>query len=373
MVWLTVSWRCGPRSVQSLPAVVLALLIGMVGAGTAPAADLQRMLDRHVRSEGLPGAVLLVSGPAGRQVVAAGVAERGSGRPVRTDHRFYIASVGKMMTAAAVLQLVEEGAAKLEAPVAPLLPEAARSLRIANLRAARLRHLLDHSSGIPDYLTDAFDRQSRRQPERRWTALDALAYAVDEEASFAPGEDSEYSNSNYVLLGLLLETVDRAPLSRVFERRIFARAGMTDSVVGVADPTDVRLAHGYADVDGAGRLSDVSALSWNSALGDGAITTTAADLERFAFALFRDGRLLGPAVLARMTAASRRDEAYGLGVERGTDDWGSYLGHTGRYDGFESELWYYPERQTAIVFLSNGHPRTDASLTTRVVAALFGG
>lgn len=350
----------------------LGLCLLLAAGGPAAAADLQGLLDRFVEREELPGAVLLVSGPSGRQIAVAGMADRERRVPMGADSRFYIASVGKMMTAVAVLQLVGEGRADLDRPVTPLLPAAVADLRLANLRSATLRNLLDHSSGIPDYITDVFTARSREDPGKRWTALDALAFARGETAEFPVGQASSYSNSNYALLGLLLETADGAPLSDILARRVFAPAGMRDSVV-VVDPADRRLAHGYADPAGDGRLRDVSGLSWNSVLGDGPATTTAGDMERFAFALFRDNLLLPASLVRRMIMPSIRDPAYGLGVERGEDRWGTWVGHTGLYDGFEAELWYYVERETVIVLLKNGHQTSDESFTSRVVAAVFGG
>jgi D-alanyl-D-alanine carboxypeptidase len=338
-----------------------ALALASLAAIPAAYADLQQALDKYVTNEGLPGGVMLLSGPGQRQVVVNGVANRKTNEPVRADTRFYVASVGKMAVAVAILQMVDEGRLSLEAPVAPLVSHLPKIAGLANLGSAKLKQLLDHSSGIPDYLTDTFTEASRADAKRRWTGAEALAYAVGEAATNKPGKRYEYSNTNYVLLGEILAAVDGVPLAQVLQRRIFDRAGMTRTTVGVDDPGAAGLAHGYADEDDDGRLKDVSLLSWNFPFGDGALTTTAEDMERFLFALFRDGVLLKPATATLMATASARSDEYGLGTELGEDKAGAWVGHTGSFDGFEAEIRYHPDNKVVTIYMVNGSSSSDVS------------
>lgn len=118
--------------------------------------------------------------PGFRHVVAAGVADRRSGRKATPDTRFYIASVSKIAVAAALLQQAEEGKLTLDDPVRDLAPDLPLA-RIANLPNASLRQLLNHTSGAPDYLTsDKFIEVSFRDMSRRWSAAQALVYAQGE-------------------------------------------------------------------------------------------------------------------------------------------------------------------------------------------------
>lgn len=338
----------------------------LLAAGPALGDDgLQRMLDGFLRKERLDGGILLVSGPGGRQVAVSGIANRRGKEPVRENTRFYIASAGKMATAAAVLQQVEEGRLSLDRPVR----EIAGTLpldRLANANRARLVNLLDHSSGIPDYITDAYAEAEQANPGMARDPASLLAFARGEPATGAVGGQYEYSNSNFVLLGHIAAVADGVPFPQVLERRVLARAGMTATTVG-ADPRDPTLAHGYTEE------GDVSRRSWPSTTGDGPLVSTAGDLERFLFALFRDGRILGPAMLARMQAPSAREAASGLGLSLWTDRWGRGVGHTGVYDGFEADVRYYPDRQTALVFLTNGNQESDDALLDQVAAAVFSG
>jgi D-alanyl-D-alanine carboxypeptidase len=327
------------------------------------------VLERYLEKQGLAGGVLLISAPHLRQVAVSGVADRRRDTPVQADTRFYIASIGKMAVAVAALQLVEEGKLGLDDKVAPLVGGVPDIAKLANVRSARLKHLLDHTSGIPDYLSDDFYKTFRAEPQRLTPAL-ALPFAYDESATGRPGQRYEYCNSNYVLLGDIIATADRSTIEDVLQRRVLDPAGMRGTTVG-ADPRDKRLAHGYADIKGKGKEQDVSLLSWNSLLGDGPLVTTAEDLERFLFALFRDGKLLPRAAVARMTTPSDKTDEYGFGVELGSDRWGEWFGHTGREDGFEAEIRYYPARRAALVFMTNGNAESDKSILDRAAAALF--
>ncbi|MBY0432431.1 MAG: beta-lactamase family protein, partial [Rhodospirillales bacterium] len=328
------------------------------------AADLQGLLNRFVAAEELDGGVLLVSGPGGRQVVTAGIADRRSKRPVTPDSRFYIASIGKMAVAVAVMQMVEEGRLSLDQPVRPLLEGLPDIDRLANVKSARLAHLLNHTSGIPDYLDEDFSNASAAAPRRVWTPATLMPFAYGLPATNKPGKRHEYSNSNYVLLGHLLEGLEGADLGRVLTRRVFERAGMTATTVG-ADPRDSTLAHGYAEG------KDSSLTSWLATTGDGPLVSTAGDLERFILALFRDHRLLGAETVRRMQAPADAQGEYGLGMELWDDDWGKAFGHTGRYDGFEAEARYYPEHGTALLYITNGNQSSEESLLDKVAAAVF--
>lgn len=345
----------------------------------------QTLIDRAVSEEAIPGGVLLVSAPGLRRIAVSGVADRSTGEPVRPDTRFYVASVGKMAVAVTALQLVGEGRLALDAPAGPLASGISGIGRLVNARTARVEQLLNHTSGIPDYLTDDFAEASRKAPSRRWTAGDALPYAFGLKADGRPGDSYSYSNSNFVLLGDIVATAAGAPLETVLERRVLAPAGMTETTVG-ASPDAPRLAHGYAaagdedadeDEDNEdtdeddGEERDVSLPCWNSVLGDGPLVATAGDLERFLFALFRDGRLLPAAMVRRMVEPSDRESGYGLGLELGEDRWGRWYGHTGSYDGFEAEARYYPEREAVIVYLANGNTSSDADIVDRAATALF--
>lgn len=355
---------------RTVAAVTIAAAM-LSAAAPAWARPLQELLDGYLEKHDLPGGVLLVSGPDGRELAVAGIANRRTKAPVTPQTRFYAASVGKMATAVAVLQQVEEGKVGLDDTAAGLAAALPGIDRLANAKSAKLRHLLAHTSGIPDYLTDDYDEAASRDRKQRWTEAAALKFALGEKATGKPGKQYEYCNTNYVLLGAIAAAADGETFDTVLQRRVLDRAGMTRTTVGAIEG-EIDLAHGYADVNDDGKLKDVSLLSWNFAMGDGPLVTTAEDLERFLFALFRDGKLLKPQSLALMRSATEHEEGYGMGAEIGSD-WGGWIGHTGSYDGFEAEVRYYPERRTAILYLANGNADTEKSLLDRVASITFKG
>lgn len=283
--------------------------------------------------------VLLVSDGDAKFVVTDGDATEAT--------RFYLASVGKTVVAAAVLNAVEEGALDLDAPLGDLVA----GLPLAELAATRsLRDLLTHTSGLPDYLFDDFVEDAIARPDHRWSAAEALAYA-DRDDARRNGSPFEYTNTNYVLLGAVLEWLD-GTLGTALDRRVFTPAGMTASSVGATGGTD--LARGY---DETGR--DVSAVLWNSTLGDGPVVANAPDLERFIRALMESDRIIGARLRAEMLREGQAGSGYGLGIGVDGDDWGAWFGHSGGFDGAATDYRYYPDNGSVILVLANGDLDTD--------------
>lgn len=348
----TPSWRCAAATCATW------LALGLAPA-MAHAGSLQTFLDRFIENEDLPGAVLLVSGPEGREIAASGVARRKPREAMTPETRFYIASSGKLATATAALQLVHEGRLQLDEPVWPRLKDMPGLARLRHIQSVTLEQLLKHRTGLAEYYTDDFEAQARRQPDKRFSAAESLAFAVGERSQGKPGREHNYTNTNYVLLGELVERADRQPFEQALRQRIFSRAGMAHTSVG-AYKTEPRLAHGYS-YDGDDQLRDISASGWSAITGDGPLVTTAADYEAFLFALFRDGKLLPRALVARMCTpqAEEPDSGYGLGCQVMQTPWGEAWGHNGSVPGFNADTWYIPRLGIAVVFMTNGDPDSD--------------
>lgn len=355
------------RMIVAILLVLSALLpLQPADAGTDADTILQGILRRY----GAPGGILLVSGPDRRELAAAGVADLRSRRPVTAETRFHVASTGKMLTAVAVLGLVQDGLLKLEDPALPLVGHPAAA-RLTHLDRATVADLLDHRSGVPDCLRNSA-AVTDRHPSPRWTAEEVIRLAPCR-APTPPGRYA-YSNTNYILLGHILERVEGRPFAEVLAARVLAPAGMTDTSLG-ADPDDPRVARGYRRPDAKGVRADASLYAYASPLGDAPVTTTAADLERFALSLFRaPGRLLSPALLGDMVvdrAGDDTDEGYGYGVVVEDSDWGPRWGHPGRYAGFRAELWYFPERETLILLMMNGDENTEDDVGALIARQVF--
>lgn len=267
----------------------------------------------------------------------AGVAELGTSRPVPPRGRFRIGSVTKSFVATVALQLVAEHRLGLDDPIERhlpgLVPDGAR---------ITVRHLLQHTSGLYDYtdrlLGGATVPDLVRMRYRTWSPRELLTYALGEPPLFEPGSEWSYSNTNYIIVGLLIERITGRPYGAEVTRRIIRPLGLHQTEVPGSDP-DISgpHAHGYLPLRGDGGIVPVDITRYNPSVAwaAGEMLSSAADLNRFYGALV-SGRLLPPPLLAQMqTTAST--ESYGLGLLSVTLRSGTTLwGHTGGIFGYET-------------------------------------
>ncbi|GAA2250564.1 serine hydrolase domain-containing protein [Streptomyces amakusaensis] len=313
------------RGVVKAGGVVLAAaaLVGTVGS---PASAAQKGIDPAERRAGLRAVVEggEASWSLGRIVEdgrtswkgSAGVADRRGGAPADPDGRFRIGSITKTFTATVVLQLVGEGRIGLEDPVETHLPGV-----VPDGERITVRQLLNHTSGLFNY-TDA---PEHNMPVEEWvragrwqsySAAGIVADAVGRAPYFPPGKGWKYSNTNYLLAGMLIERVTGRSWNKEVERRIARPLKLRDTTM---PGTSVRIggthARNYTKL--AGGPVDTTLLNPSEAGAGGAGVSTTADLARFHSALFK-GELLRPAELREMKRTVKTDQGvrYGLGVQR---------------------------------------------------------
>ncbi|GLV96232.1 serine hydrolase domain-containing protein [Streptomyces virginiae] len=329
------------RPVAAATAVAVMTLSALTAAAPSVAArprpdTLQRSLDRLVRSDGLPAALASVTGRDGRtRTYVAGAGDLTTGAEVPRDGQVRIGSNTKTFTAVVVLQLVGEGRVGLDAPVETYLPGLVRGDGIDG-RHITVRQLLQHMSGLPNYTE--YDLQPRPYDPR-----DLLDIALRHKAHFAPGAKWEYSNTNYVLAGLIVEKVTGRDLAREIDRRIIQRLGLRHTYFPAPGDVTIREPHphGYHRETADGPLRDITDMdpSWSWAAGQ--LISTNSDLNRFFSELLR-GRLLPDAQLAQMRTTVPADyfgrgAGYGLGlVSRPLSCGGVYWGHGGSFPGYET-------------------------------------
>lgn len=334
------------RFVRSL-AVPLAIVFVVACSDDSPTGPsergLQGLVDSLARAHDLPGLVVAVR-RAGEEprVLASGRAELSSGRRMTPLDRFRVGSVTKAMVATVILQLADENRLTLDDSLARflpgILPEADR---------LTLRQLLNHTSGIGDYVEDqGFLDAVSAQPSRVWSPEQLIAIADAMPRTFTPGADGrwEYSNTNYILLGLVAEAAGGEPIATLLRRRVFEPFTMTATYYGTETSLVAPFAQGYVDLNGIENLAVGTLVSPTVAGAAGAVVSTAGDLLRFVEALAA-GDLVSPAShAARLTTvpASRMrmpgesfDFEYGLGVLVG-DGW---IGHDGAIPGYETEAY----------------------------------
>ena len=340
-------------------------------AGASSDAGLERTLGA-VRDAGIPGVYSAVRDGARRWAGAAGVADVHTGRPVRPGMAHRVGSVTKTFTAVGVLQQVGLGRIGLDDPVADHLPGL---LPADEGRAVTVRMLLNHTSGIGDYVPAAFPSLAGGPGEaaesldehrfRRIAPGELVRLGLDAPRTGAPGERFSYSNTNYVLAGLLLEEVTGMAAEDYLTERVIRPAGLRDTAFPrspfLAGPHSRMYEARYGDIDPP-RDYSVYDMSWAGVAG--AAVSTMEDLNRFYAALFR-GELLGPAELAELTRTVPADgghrESYGLGVYPVELSCGRFWGHDGRVWGavtfaFTSEDG---ERQAAVGLNLAGYQSLD--------------
>jgi N-acyl-D-aspartate/D-glutamate deacylase len=292
-----------------------------------------------------------------------GMADLERGIPIGTDTAFRLASVSKQFTAVAILMLAEEGRLAIDDPIVRYLPELSRFGD-----GIRIRHLLTHTAGLPDY----YDVMVAVSGVERPTNRDALAvYAAWGEPLFAPGEREEYSNPGYELLALIVERASGRRFSEFVEGRIFAPLGMTASAVyDERAPAIANRAYGYhRSGDGFERLDDHPL---NFLVGSGGIYSTLEDLYRWDRALDSE-QLVRRATLEEAFRPTRlaggEERPYGFGWNLTPHLGQRRVSHGGSWVGFRTFVARYPDAAFSVVVLSN-QAETDSEALAGWIAAL---
>lgn len=358
---------------------VLLLLLLLLLAARAGADEIAPTLDRLARAamaeDGVTGIVIGI----GREreaptIVAAGLANVAEHTAMRRASGFKVASIAKTFLAALTLSLAQEGKLALDDKLAHFLPD------VRNAERVSLRQLLNHTSGYDDYLTDAFVAAAHAQPGKAWQPRELLAFAHPERLDFEPGSRFDYSDTDYLLLRMALETaLGHSPIAEM-RQRFIAPLGLSATWFASEEavPAGI-LAHGYSDLDDSGSLQDATGEPDVLGGDDGAMVSSAADLLRWGQALF-GGRVLAKPQLDEMLSFVTPSEensapgsGYGLGVERFRYMGIMFYGHTGSVPGYNSILLYEPTTETSIVLALNSDPVNDALLdilVERVIRAL---
>lgn len=320
------------------------------------AARLQAALEESVDS-GLPGVVLAVRDTHGTWEGSAGFVDLGRGEAMQSCHRTRIASVTKTFIATTVLALAEDGRLDLDAPISTLLPE--RTASLPNADRITTTQLLQHTSGVYNFLDVALVLDLFNRPQDTWSIDACYAHALDSDAEFSPGQDWSYSNTNYLLLGWIIEAVTGRPQEQVIHDRILEPLALNETSY-VVDSFDFDgVAHGYFDLMGDGALVDSTQSYANLCVGgDGGMVSSARDLLTFFDHLLGQRDVLGEDSLARMmpSVETGGDDfpLYGAGVEA----WGPPgrlrgIGHGGHEFGYRTFAYHFPDADVTLVIWFN--------------------
>src|SRR5215471_1678775 len=296
---------------------------------------------------------------------AYGIADEEWNARNTTTTKFRIASLSKQFTAACILLLQERGRLKVQDPISrylPGLPQAWQSITI--------HQLLTHTSGIPNY-TDSPQLQKINRTGA--TPQDMIALVTDKPLDFPPGSKWRYTNTGYILLGMIIERISGQSYADFLKSNILEPLGMTSS--GYDRATDIlkERASGYQI---KGSLANADFIDMTIPFAAGGIYSTVEDLYRFNEALAQDGKLLSADSLKQMFTeypeAIYQGQHYGYGVVISRQKFGKLLYyHGGGVEGFSSSIQRYPDERVCIVVLSNLSSYKPWDLGDHVAVQLF--
>lgn len=325
--------------------------------------ELQQVLNASVADQGIPGAVLYLATRDGSWAGASGVSNLKTNTPMKPRDRFPIGSISKTFVAVVILQLVAEEKLDLDDTLIDWLSEeicgaeGERSYRIPHSQKITIRQLLNHTSGLADYLdTDEFNAAlEKTNPKHIWRAAEAISYAYDLDPLAKPGQKFHYANTNYILLELIVEAVTENSLAREMRDRIHAPLGLVDTFTEMHEEIPGGFVEGYPDWNGDGEIDNLTHCHHCTGLGDGGLISSAHDVARFCQGLFIKEELLTGEFLEKMLTwvADGDGGYYGLGIGAWNSDWGEIWGHSGSTGGFLSTCWFLPNLDITVVVLTN--------------------
>jgi len=335
------------------------------------AADPAKRIDAllaPLSSDHAPGAaVMVIRNGAVAYTASLGMADVERGIPIGSRTVFDIASVSKQFTAMLAMILHQEGRLDYDSPVVQYLPELSRFGPTLTVR-----HLLTHTSGLPDY----YDALTRAGAAGTWVSnRQALAFLAGwGDPVFPPGDRFAYSDAGYEMLALVLEKAAGEPFGDLLRRRVFDPLQMNDT--RLRDRPDVPVpdrARGYTPLGQGFAPSPDHPL--DCLVGSGAVNTTLDDFRRWDQAL-ETGRLVGRATLdealrpMRLNDGSESDYAFGWFLKK--DLWRRRLEHPGSWNGYQAFIVRYPDERFTVVLLANRSDVDLGDLADRIVRIYAG-
>jgi D-alanyl-D-alanine carboxypeptidase len=340
----------------------------------------------HARAS-FPGMTAGFVLPDGRScATAVGLADPSKKTPMAAGDRMLAGSIGKTYVSAVTLRLVHDGKLDLDTKISRWLGNEAWFTRLPNGPDITLRMLMNHSSGIPEHVLDpAFIKQLRAQPDRVWTPPELVAFILNRPRLFPAGEGWSYADTNFILVGMIVERVTGQTLYDEIRRTLLEPLHLaqtspsTSRVLGGLISGHVRKA-GPFGIDGPTLIDGKLIINPQCEWAGGGFVSNSEDLARWASMLYGGG-VLNRAMLDRLFSAvparTGKGDKYGLGVQVRQSPWGLSVGHGGWFPGYLSEIEYFqgPRLAVAVQFNTDdlralGHvPRFYVAEVARTILA----
>jgi D-alanyl-D-alanine carboxypeptidase len=326
--------------------------------------QLQHALDSLRTAGNFPGlSMAVVYADNTRTALTSGFNDKEKGTPLKISDRLMQGSVGKTYVAALAMRLIREKKLDLEEKVSKYLGSYEWYARIPNAADITVRMIMNHTSGVMRYeFKETFTKDLSANPSKSWKPEELLAYILDEKASFKAGEGWEYSDTNYILLGMIIEKLTGKKYYDILEKEILGPLKLKNTF-----PSDHRRLEGLAQGN-AGEANDFGGknkvveengdfiinpqFEWTG----GGIYSTTEDLAAWGKYLY-EGKVFDSSLLREMLngvpAKLGRDVKYGLGVILRPTSIGNAYGHSGFFPGYLTEMLYFPEQKFCIAVQAN--------------------
>jgi D-alanyl-D-alanine carboxypeptidase len=258
--------------------------------------------------------------------------------PATTATKYRVGSISKMFTATMIFQLIDEGKLNFNTTLATYFPQ------LPNAQKITIAEMLHHRSGLHNFTSDSLYLTYKGSPK---SEAEMTAIFARQKSDFEPDTRAAYSNTNFVLLGYIIEKLTGKTYAEELKERVTSKIGLADTYYGTQANPAKNEAYSYQYT---GQWTQMPETDMSIPGGAGAVVSTPADLVKFINVLFA-GKLITPANLALMK--TMRDNLGMAMFEMPFEDKKGY-GHTGGIDGFSSFLIYFPEEKLAIAYTSNG-------------------
>jgi D-alanyl-D-alanine carboxypeptidase len=323
---------------------------------------IQSRLDEWRVTSKFPGASVGVILPDGRVAsVSTGVADLKTRQQLKPSDRMPAGSIGKTFVAAEALLLVEEGKLSLDEKIESRLGGETWFAELPNAKEITLRMLMNHSSGIPNHVDNgSFMKALFKDSSRDIKYEELIAYVLNKKPLFPAGKGFYYADTNYIILGLIIEKATGKTLYDQITERILKPLKLDQTIPSNAR-TLPRVANGYFQnkpIITGGKFTVNPQWEW----AGGGFASTAEDLARWARALY-GGSVLAAKSLDEMLRSTTTGEGknYGLGVEIVQSKWGRAFGHDGEFPGYLSDMRYYPSYKISVAVQVNSDETPEVS------------
>src|SRR5688572_21944818 len=343
--------------------------------------ELQLKLDEWHKAGKFPGATFGIVLADGESFgLAVGYSDRDAKTSMKPTDRMPAGSTGKTFAAAMAMQLIKEGRISLDDKIEKYLGKETWFARLPNARDVTIRQLMNHTSGLVRYeFKKEFTDFLTANPYKVWTPEDRLAYLFDEKPPFEAGKGWDYSDTNYIVLGMIIERVTGKKFYDEAYKRFVKKFKLKDTIAQDG-PELEGVVQGYAGANNPfggkdkmienGKFIVNPQLEWTG----GGWASTGQDLARWAKLMY-EGKAFDPSMVPVMLdgvpAKLGRDTKYGLGVIIRPTQAGTAYGHSGFFPGYMTDMMYFPEQKFAVaVQVNTSVPQNLGKPLGRVLAEM---